>query len=83
MSEEPKRKLDLSGRLAPSIPEAAQALGVSEKHLRNLRCELPVVHLGGRLVVPIDALREWLRAKVKTEECRVDAIAREIIGSLE
>lgn len=76
------RGLGLVDRLALSLPEAAAALGVSENHLRNLRHELPVVHLGGRLVVPVDALRDWLRAKVKAEENRVDSVARQILESL-
>ena len=54
---------DPDGRLALSLSEAAKALGASERHLRSMPPELPPVHLGTRVVVPIDALREWLGAQ--------------------
>ena len=75
--------LDLANRLALSIEEAAQALGVSESHMRTLRVELPCIHLGGRVVFPVDALREWLRAKAEAEPSEIDGLVEEIVGDLE
>ena len=49
-------------RLALSGEEAAAALGVSERTLRDLRkrSEIPTVRLGHRVVYPVDGLRRWL-----------------------
>jgi len=52
---------DLDGRLVLSLSKASKALGASEWHLRSMLPELP--HVDTRVVVPIDALREWLRAR--------------------
>jgi hypothetical protein len=41
--------------------------------------ELPHAHLGTRVVVPIDALREWLRARVTSEGERSSKIAEDIL----
>ena len=60
-------RVDLRGRLALTLPEVAQALGVSERHLRDLRAELPCITLGRRVVVPVDALRDWLLRRVESE----------------
>gem|GEM_PF-5217205 len=43
---ERKVRLRLPGRLALSLAEAARALGVSERHVREILPELPHVHLG-------------------------------------
>lgn len=69
-------------RLALTVPEAAKSLGVSERHLRTLLPELPHVHLGGRVVLPIEPLREWLRTQAKAERGRADAMAEEILADL-
>lgn len=71
-----------SGRLALSVPEAAEALGVSERHLRALLPELPHVRLGGRVVLPVEGLREWLKARAQREQNRVDAIVNEVLDDL-
>jgi excisionase family DNA binding protein len=48
--------------LAVSYAEAAQLLGVSERTVKELAAqrEFPIVRLGGRVVVPVRALDEWL-----------------------
>jgi helix-turn-helix protein len=75
--------LDLQGRLALSIAEAAQALGVSERHLRTHLSEIPHARIGGRVVVPVDAAREWLRDRARcTHEASkkiVDEIASDML----
>ena len=72
----------LANRLALSVEEAAQALGVSEAHLRALLPELPHVHLGRRVVIPVDSLRAWLRERAETEGRRVDRAVDEILSEI-
>jgi hypothetical protein len=55
---ETQDRLALADRLALSPAEAARALGVSERHLRSILGELPHTHLGNRIVIPVDSLRE-------------------------
>lgn len=52
----------MTGRLTLTIPEAAQALGVSQRHVINCvnRGELPARRLGRRVLIPIAALEAWL-----------------------
>ena len=49
-------------RMALSVAEAGQALGVSRAKAYELAAtgSIPTVKLGGRLVVPADALRRML-----------------------
>ena len=74
--------LDLDGRLALSVAEAAKALGVSERHLRSHLSEIPHVHIGGRVVVPVDAAREWLRDRAVRRAEQVDKVVDEVLSSL-
>lgn len=56
-------RLTPSSWLGYSPADAAEAVGVSETTIRRLVAEghLPVVpHLGRRIVIPIDRLREWV-----------------------
>jgi len=73
---------ELGQRLALTVPEAATALGVSERHLRSMLPELPHVHLGGRVVLPVEPLREWLRARAQAEQRSAEQVAREIVESM-
>ncbi|MCP5057490.1 MAG: helix-turn-helix domain-containing protein [bacterium] len=77
------KRVDLGARLALSLPEAARALGVSERHLRSVLPELPHVHLGARVLVPVDALREWLESKAVGERAASERLAQEIVRELE
>ena len=61
--------------------EAAEALGICENTLRALRPQLPVVHVGGVVLYPVDPLREWLREQAKVERGRVEAVVDEIVAS--
>ena len=74
--------LDLTNRLALSIDEAAAALGVSEATIRSMLPRLPHVHLGRRVVLPVDALRDWLCEVARTEQRRMDRSANEILRQL-
>ncbi len=60
---------------APPVPrlglrpaEAAEAIGVSEKHLRNLTDGPPVARLGTALVYPVAELAAWLRDRALAGE---------------
>ena len=74
MSESEEPGFCLSNRLALSISEAAQSIGVSETHLRNIISEIPHLYLGKRVVIPVDLLREWLRNRIDREQGQVDKI---------
>ena len=62
----------LDGRLALRPAEAAQALGISERKLRQLLPKLPIVREGGVVLIPVDGLRAWLArcASVEADEIR-------------
>ncbi len=75
--------LNLDARLALSLAEAARTLGVSERHLRSILPELPHLHLGARVVIPVDALREWLRGRAENEDAASQGLADEILRELE
>ena len=69
-------------RLALRPKEAAEALGVSERTLRQLAPELPRVSRGGVVLYPVEALREWLRREVRTEGDRIRIAADEALERL-
>ena len=69
-------------RLALSVGETAQVLGVSENHVRALLPELPHVHLGRRVVIPVDSLRAWLRERAACEGRKVDRAVDEILSEI-
>lgn len=75
-------EFNLSNRLALSLEEVGQVLGVSGTHIRSLRHELPCVHLGRRTVVPVHCLREYLQRKVETEQGRVDSVVSDMLRGL-
>lgn len=54
-------------KMAFSAKEAAETLGCSERHVRDMIIEgrIRVVRLGRRLLIPADALRELLAAPTK------------------
>jgi excisionase family DNA binding protein len=60
-----KGVVDLGTRLALTVPEAAQALGVSKRHLWACLAEIPHAHVGRRLLIPIEPLQSWLRERTQ------------------
>ncbi len=72
----------LPTRLALTIREAAAAVGVSERLLRGLLPEVPHLRLGGRVVVPIEPFREWLRDRAQQEKGAVDQAVDEVLEGL-
>lgn len=77
------RRTLLTDRLALRLKEAADALGVSERHLRTLLPEIPHVHLGSSVRIPVDALREWLREKAQQGHSVVDDAVLEVLQGLD
>lgn len=57
----------MSERLALSIPEAADALGISRNHAYLLakRGEIPTVRFGKRILVPVAELEKRISFKAK------------------
>ena len=67
----------LETRLALRPEEAAQALGVSPRTLRELAPQLPRVHLTNRLVVyPVEGLRAWLNERTGDAEAAGETVER-------
>jgi excisionase family DNA binding protein len=57
----------LADRLALTISEAAESIGVSERTVRSLvaRREIPHVRVGRRVLIPCDELRVWLAGRAE------------------
>lgn len=51
-----------SERLALSVPEMGKALGISRSKAYQLanRADFPTVRVDGRVIIPLEGLREWL-----------------------
>lgn len=81
-AEKRSAPLDLAGRLALRPAEAAIALGVSERKLRELLPRLPHVRMDGVVMLPVDALRRWLAEEARAGEGRTDRIVREQLAEL-
>ena len=69
-------------RLALRPKEAAEALGISERTLRQLLPELPTVRRGNIVLVPVAGLQEWLRAESEAERARGDKVVTEILEAV-
>jgi len=74
------RLLSLDTRLALRPKEAAEALGLSERKLRQLLPELPTVRRGNIVLIPVEPLRKWLSEESEAEKGRVEAVVEEILG---
>jgi len=73
----------LGTRLALSISEAADAISVSERHLRKLLPEIPHTHIGGRVVIPVKEFEAWLGERAKAESAQIDRIVEETLEKLD
>ncbi len=77
------RGLQLGTRLALRPKEAAEALGIGERTLRQILPELPHVRVGGAVLLPVDGLRAWLNDQAKAEQGRVKKVAEEILQAID
>ena len=73
----------LSDRLALRPAEVAQVLGLSERSVRQLLPELPVVRVGTAALIPVEQLREWLRDRARVAEKDLDDVADAILQSFD
>ena len=76
-------RLDLANRLALRPAEAARALGISERKLRQLLPKIPHRREEGVVMIPVAQLQRWLADGARAQDDRADAIAREQLGQLE
>ena len=74
-----KKLVQLGGRLALRPAEVAEALGLSERTVRQILPELPHVRIGRTIVIPVDLLKEWLREHVQREQGAVDQAVDEVL----
>lgn len=80
MDETTVREVGGAERLALSVTEAAQRLGISRAHAYRMAAsgELPSLRLGGRMVVPVHQLLLWLgepAARSRPDVVRDEAVA--------
>ena len=83
MADSPETAVRLSERLALSVPEAAAAMGVSERLLRSVLPDIPHCRLGNRVVIPIPLLVEWLRQQAGKEQTVVGKAVDEILEEIQ
>ena len=69
-------------RLALRPKEAAQALGIGERTLRQILPELPHVRVGGAVLLPVEGLQAWLRERAEAEQGRVEAVVDDVLRSV-
>jgi len=62
--------LEIVPRITLTIPETAEALGISDASVRRLirAGTIPTVQLGARRVVPVDALRRVIAQLAQQQE---------------
>ena len=82
MADSPDTAVRLSERLALSIPEAAKAVGVSERLMRTLP-GIPRCNIGNRVVIPVSLLEEWLRQQAGKEQTVVGKAVDEILEEIQ
>ena len=76
------KQIDIATRLALRPAEAAKALGIGERRLRQMLPELPHIRRGGIVLLPVEALQAWLREQAKAEPGRVEAVVDEVLQSV-
>ncbi len=76
-------RIRLADRLALRPKEAAKALGIGERTLRQLLPELPHVRVGGVVLLPVEGLQAWLREQAKAERSRAETVADEVVKTIQ
>ena len=69
-------------RLALRPKEAAEALGISERTLRQILPELPHFRVGGVVLLPVEELKAWLREQASAEGSRAEALVGQILETI-
>ena len=75
-------KLDLRNRLALSIAEAAQVVGLSENAFRSVLPDIERVYVGRRVLIPTKALEAWLDAEGKRDNQGDEEIVSEMLKAV-
>jgi hypothetical protein len=83
VADRPQHAVRLSERLALSIPEAAKAVGVSERLMRTVLPDIPHCNVGNRVVIPVSLLEEWLRQEAGKEQSAVGKAVNEILEEIQ
>ena len=83
MTDRPETAVRLSERLALSVPEAADSLGISERTMRSILPDVPHLRIGQRVVIPRDLLADWLRKQVGKEQNVVGKTVNEILEEIQ
>ncbi len=73
---------NLATRLALRPKEAAEALGISERKLREMLPELPHIRRAGVVMLPVMALQRWLDDEAKARSCRSTEMSEEILSEI-
>ena len=76
------KSLRLADRLALRPKEAAEALGIGERTLRQMLPELPHVRVGGVVLLPVEGLQAWLREQAKAEQGRAQTIVDDVLQAV-
>lgn len=74
--------LDLKNRLALSIREAAQAVGLSENAFRKVLPEIERVYVGRRVLIPVLSLQTWLKESACHDGTRDETLLDELTRDL-
>ncbi|HME73971.1 MAG TPA: helix-turn-helix domain-containing protein [Myxococcota bacterium] len=82
MSDPAQKPVRLDERLALRPAEAARALGIGERTLRQLLPTLPHVRAGGSVLLPVEGLRRWLDEQAKSEKAAANAVADQILAEI-
>ena len=77
-----RQSIQLANRIGLTVKETADALGVSERHIRELLPEIPHTRLGNRIVIPIQPLNDWLRKRAESEKQNCVDVAENILNEL-
>ncbi len=75
-------KLDLRNRLALSIAEAAQVVGLSENAFRSVLPDIERVYVGRRVLIPVASIETWLRAEAGRDADRTETLLDELTKDL-
>ena len=74
--------IELAGRLALRIEEAAEALGIAEGTVRNYLSQIPHFRLGRSLLFPVDGLRKWASDQADAQHGHTDEAVEEILSAV-
>ena len=77
-----KSLIQLRNRIALTVQEAAEAIGVSEGHLRSMLPEIPHLRMGTRVVIPVENFKKWLSERADIELRNVDEAYQDIMKEL-